>query len=144
MAPARNTESFPPSCSDTNMHRLFTAAVVLGALANLGFAVYALILPASAAELSELDLTPAAARAEYRAVFGGLVGALGLGMLWVVARGEGAGARLLALLFGGLVFGRGADLLLGSFEPLQLGLMALEAGMAVALWLWARGADPRA
>ncbi|MHC4376280.1 MAG: DUF4345 family protein [Planctomycetota bacterium] len=120
---------------------MFTAAVVLGALANLGFAAYALILPASAAELSELDLTPAAARAEYRAVFGGLVGALGLGMLWVLARGERAGAWLLALMFGGLVFGRGVDLLLGSFEPMQLALMALEAGMAAALILWARGAS---
>lgn len=122
------------------MQRLFTAAVVLGALANLGFAAIALALPERAAELSELDLTPAAARAEYRAVFGGLVGALGLGMLWVVLRRERAGAWLLALLFGGLVFGRGVDLILGSFEVTQLALMALETGMAGALILWARGA----
>lgn len=123
------------------MQRLLTAAVLLGALANLGFAAYALILPFSAAELSEFDLNPAPARAEYRAVFGGLVGALGLGMLWVVARGERAGAWLLALLFSGLVFGRAVDLVLGSFEPQQLALIALEAGMAAALILWARGAS---
>ncbi len=116
--------------------------MVLGALANLAFAAYALIRPEDAAELSELDLTAAAARAEYRAVFGGLVGALGLGMLWVVVRGERAGARLLALLFAGLVCGRGVELAVGTFDPQQLGLMGLEAGLAAVLVLWARGAHP--
>lgn len=126
------------------MQRLLSLTVLLGALANLGFGLFALAQPHQAAELSSLDLTPDSARAEYRAVFGGLVASLGACMLLVLARRDRTGALLLALLFGGLVAGRIVDLAVATWDPMQLGLIGLELGMGASLVLWARGVSPRA
>lgn len=105
--------------------------VILAVLAvgHMGFGVWALAAPDRVAAMVEMSLRTAGATGEVRAVYGGLMLALGLAL----ARGAMGGARagswlsVVALGYGGLVLGRAVSLATDGASGYTLLAMAFEA-----------------
>ena len=106
---------------------------------NLAFGAVALVAPGRVAGFIGFELLTPEASGELRAVFGGLVLVLGGLMLGGLRHSEGrAWLRALALVFGGLAFGRMVSLLVDGPNSYTFVALALEALSAVLLAL-----DPR-
>jgi len=110
--------------------------LLLLAFGHLLVGAYALSQPQAVAEMMSLEATTPGAVGELRAVFGGLIVALGL----MILRGALGGYRgrqwLLAvsLAYFGLVLGRIVSLLMEGLSAHTLTAGALEAGLGVLLF----------
>ncbi|QDU67809.1 DUF4345 family protein [Engelhardtia mirabilis] len=125
------------------MHPILRVLLVLTALANLAWGLFALGLPDRAAELLGFTLNSPEARGEVRATYGGLI--LGLGLVQLLAlRGPRGQAWLaaLALVFAALGLGRLSSLALDGLSTYTAGLGAVEIGLALLLAMGSRSMDP--
>lgn len=116
--------------------RIAASLAIADAMTFIGVGLAFAIAPRAMAGVIAIDASATIAAAEIRAIYGGLEIAAGVGVLWLVGRGDSRIAlTLLALLFAGLLGGRGLSLALdgvpASPGPLLAGLESL--GLAAAL-----------
>lgn len=117
--------------------RVQAPLVVLVGLVNLAFAGYAMVNPMAFTRWAGLDDPQPVVLSELRAVYGGLLEALGLALLAAPTRKAAADwYRVLGLLFVGLVAGRGFGWIMDGFSNFTGYALAFEAGSAWLL-LWA-------
>ncbi len=112
---------------------MWKSLVGLLGLGNIGFGLIALLDPPRVASWLGLELLGVSAYGELRAVYGGLVLALGGAMIWGVFGNQPSWLAPLALLFGGLVSGRLISLSLDGWSTYTLAAAILEAAGALLL-----------
>lgn len=113
---------------------LLTALLLLSAVVNVAWGVFALATPQRAGEI--LHLTPTSGRglSELRAVYGGAVGALGLLTAIALRRPDGdTWLLLMGLAFLGLAAGRAVSLGCDPDKGYSALVLALELGFAALL-----------
>lgn len=119
------------------MQDVIRAVLWAFALVNLAYGVFALFDAQRAARLVRLHPETRAARGEIRALYGGLVIALGLMTIVGLRRPEGwVVIEALGIAFAGLAAGRVGALLLDGFSRWNAWLLVGEGGAAVFLF-WA-------
>ena len=112
----------------------------LFAAIHLAYAAWVLADPVSAASVSGIVLDGAAARGEFRALFGGLVAALGAVLACApFSRSGPVALTTLAFLYGGLAFGRVVALVAERPVRYTLILLVAEGAFALCLLAMARG-----
>lgn len=111
------------------------ALLVIG-IAHLIFGVFALYAPGQVAGMIGLDMETAGGRGEVRALYGGLVCAVGVAILRGAMAGPSAKQWLLviAVLYSGLAVGRIVSLAGDGVAFHTLGALAVEGGLAAFLF----------
>lgn len=118
--------------------------LLLLGLAASGLGIASLLRPAEMAALTELPLTTAAARIDFRAVYGGAITGVGLFLLGCALRRDlvRTGLMAAACLFGGAGFARLFAMSIDGFgQPLMVITMLLEL-VAAGLAAWGVIVDP--
>lgn len=115
-------------------------ALAVLAVAHIGFGIWALGAPQQVAAMAELQPLTAGAMGELRAVYGGLIIAMGAAIARGAMGGANAGVWLtvVALAYGGLASGRLVSLLADGASGYTLLAMGLETLLAafVAWTAW--------
>ncbi|MGE3965517.1 MAG: DUF4345 family protein [Planctomycetota bacterium] len=102
---------------------------------NLLFGVYCIVRPTTLAELAGVTSPTASVLGELRAVYGGLVGALGLALLAILFRKLDRPEQvLLGVLFAGLSLGRLVSIVVDGPSGFTLSALGFEGGAAAVLW----------
>lgn len=100
---------------------------------NVLFGLYALAMPAGVAEMAGWAILEPRGAGELRAVYGGLVGALGVMLAIAWRRRDGSWYEALALGFAGLTLGRLVSLVADGFSTYTVIAAVFEALTAVFL-----------
>lgn len=121
------------------MDRALRIALALSAAVNVAWGLFALVAPDRAGEMLHLEAASGRGLSELRSVYGGAVAMLGVMTLWGLRRPDGASwFELLAYGFFGLCIGRATS---AAFDPNKLysgGVLALELGFGVLLFVASR------
>ena len=100
---------------------------------NVGFGLYAIAAPHGVAEMVGVTIVETRGAGELRAVYGGLVGALGVMLALAWRRADGSWFTALAIGFAGLALGRLVSLAVDGYATYTLLAAVFEALAALFL-----------